>query len=37
MTKRRCGVGCAVLNDMLYAVGGHDGQSYLNRYLMTVI
>ncbi|KPM04163.1 kelch-like protein 1 [Sarcoptes scabiei] len=30
MTKRRCGVGCAVLNDLLYAVGGHDGQSYLN-------
>lgn len=30
MTKRRCGVGCAVLNEQLYAVGGHDGQSYLN-------
>ena len=30
MTKRRCGVGCAVLNGLLYAVGGHDGQSYLN-------
>lgn len=30
MTKRRCGVGVAVLNDLLYAVGGHDGQSYLN-------
>ena len=27
---RRCGVGVAVLNDLLYAVGGHDGQSYLN-------
>ena len=26
----RCGVGVAVLNDLLYAVGGHDGQSYLN-------
>ena len=30
MQKRRCGVGVAVLNDLLYAVGGHDGQSYLN-------
>ncbi|CAG2174266.1 unnamed protein product, partial [Oppiella nova] len=30
MSKRRCGVGCAVLSDLLYAVGGHDGQSYLN-------
>jgi kelch-like protein 20 len=30
MTKRRCGVGVAVLNDQLYAVGGHDGQCYLN-------
>jgi kelch-like protein 20 len=30
MGKRRCGVGVAVLNDLLYAVGGHDGQSYLN-------
>lgn len=30
MTKRRCGVGVAVLNDLLYAVGGHDGHSYLN-------
>eukprot|EP00096_Caligus_rogercresseyi_P007352 TRINITY_DN2518_c0_g2_i1.p1 TRINITY_DN2518_c0_g2~~TRINITY_DN2518_c0_g2_i1.p1 ORF type:complete len:606 (-),score=177.56 TRINITY_DN2518_c0_g2_i1:164-1981(-) len=29
-SKRRCGVGVAVLNDLLYAVGGHDGQSYLN-------
>ncbi len=26
MSKRRCGVGVAVLNDLLYAVGGHDGQ-----------
>lgn len=36
MSKRRCGVGVAVLNDLLYAVGGHDGQSYLNsieRYI----
>ena len=24
------GVGVAVLNDLLYAVGGHDGTSYLN-------
>lgn len=30
MSKRRCGVGVAVLNQLLYAVGGHDGQSYLN-------
>jgi len=30
MSKRRCGVGVAVLNDLLYAVGGHDGTSYLN-------
>lgn len=30
MSKRRCGVGVAVLNELLYAVGGHDGQSYLN-------
>ena len=30
MNKRRCGVGVAVLSDLLYAVGGHDGQSYLN-------
>lgn len=30
MSKRRCGVGVAVLSDLLYAVGGHDGVSYLN-------
>ncbi|CAF0862241.1 unnamed protein product [Didymodactylos carnosus] len=30
MSKRRCGVGVAVLNNLLYAVGGHDGTSYLN-------
>lgn len=30
MSKRRCGVGVAVLDDLLYAVGGHDGTSYLN-------
>ena len=30
MSKRRCGVGVAVLNNLLYAVGGHDGGSYLN-------
>jgi len=38
MSKRRCGVGVSVLNDLLYAVGGHDGQSYLNsieRYLFS--
>lgn len=40
MSKRRCGVGVAVLNDLLYAVGGHDGQSYLNsieRYVSCTI
>lgn len=26
MSKRRCGVGVAVCNELLYAVGGHDGQ-----------
>lgn len=30
MSKRRCGVGCAFLNDSLYAVFGHDGSNYLN-------
>ena len=30
MTKRRCGVGVAVLSDFLYAIGGHDGNNYLN-------
>lgn len=30
MHRRRCGVGVGVLNDLIYAVGGHDGQSYLN-------
>ena len=30
MSKRRCGVGVTVLNNLLYAVGGHDGVSYLN-------
>lgn len=37
MSKRRCGVGVAVLNDLLYAVGGHDGQSYLNSIERLVI
>lgn len=40
MSKRRCGVGVAVLNDLLYAVGGHDGQSYLNsieRYSFVLV
>lgn len=27
MSKRRCGVGVAVLNDLLYAVGGMDSLS----------
>ena len=30
MSKRRCGVGVAVLDNFLYAIGGHDGSSYLN-------
>ena len=30
MSKRRCGVGVGVVDDCLYAVGGHDGNSYLN-------
>ncbi|CAB3407173.1 unnamed protein product [Caenorhabditis bovis] len=30
MSKRRCGVGVAVLDQLLYAIGGHDGLSYLN-------
>lgn len=30
MSKRRCGVGVGVLGNFLYAIGGHDGSSYLN-------
>ena len=30
MTKKRCGVGIAVLENFIYAIGGHDGSSYLN-------
>lgn len=30
MSKRRCGVGVAVLDDCVYAIGGHDGGNYLN-------
>ena len=30
MSKRRCGVGVGVLEDFMYAVGGHDGSNYLN-------
>ena len=29
MSKRRCGVGVAVVNDFLFAIGGHDGSQYL--------
>merc|ERR1712130_73272 len=29
MNKRRCGVGVAVLDNMVYAIGGHDGTGYL--------
>ena len=31
MSKRRCGVGVVVLGGFLYAIGGHDGSSYLNN------
>lgn len=30
MSKRRCGVGVAVLDNLLYVVGGYDGSSYFN-------
>lgn len=30
MSTARCGVGAAILGDYLYAVGGHDGEAYLN-------
>jgi len=30
MNRRRCGVGVGVLNGHIYAICGHDGQSYLN-------
>lgn len=30
MSKRRCGVGVAVLDDCVYAIGGHDGGNYLS-------
>ncbi len=30
MAKRRCGVGVAIIENLLYAIGGHDGSSYLN-------
>ena len=30
MSKRRCGVGVGVVEDCMYAVGGHDGNNYLN-------
>lgn len=30
MSKRRCGVGVGVLNNQIYAIGGHDGSTYLN-------
>ncbi|CAF1238469.1 unnamed protein product [Rotaria sordida] len=30
MSKRRCEVGVGVLNNLLYAIGGHDSVSYLN-------
>ncbi|KAM5294167.1 kelch-like protein 20 isoform 3-T3 [Glossophaga mutica] len=37
MSKRRCGVGVSVLDDLLYAVGGHDGSSYLNSVESSVV
>lgn len=30
MTKKRCGVGAAIIEKSLYAVGGHDGTHYLD-------
>ena len=30
MAVSRVGVGVATLNNCFYAVGGHDGRSYLN-------
>lgn len=30
MTQKRCGVGLTTLQNSIYAVGGHDGQNYLN-------
>jgi N-acetylneuraminic acid mutarotase len=30
MAQKRCGVGLSGLHDSVYAVGGHDGQNYLN-------
>ena len=30
MSTRRIGVGCAVLNRLLYAVGGYDGENRLS-------
>ncbi|KAH9402380.1 Kelch-like protein 20, partial [Tyrophagus putrescentiae] len=32
MTKRRCGVGCAVINDLLFAIGGHSYLNSVERY-----
>lgn len=31
MSMRRCGVGVAILGDHLYAIGGHDGHTYLKN------
>lgn len=31
MNLPRIGLGCAVVNRLLYAVGGYDGQSRLNQ------
>lgn len=30
MSKRRSGVGVVVLNDLIYAIGGNDGQNYMS-------
>ena len=30
MATKRCGVGLTALGDSIYAVGGHDGEKYLN-------
>lgn len=38
MSKRRCGVGVAVLNDLLYAVGGMNSSpiGHILRYLLNI-
>ena len=37
MSKRRCGVGVAVMDNFLYAVGGHDGQLIVSFKLLNLL